>query len=215
MLLALRTRPSRAPCLPLHTQAPSGAAPLFVMGWQKTTVLRPRARAPETSEIVQVFQVRPGNPLLTYFVRGLQELYGANTCVALGGVGRPELPILQRMLAPARSSVEGTTLALVNADANLLMRLFLRRLRRSSMFKHRTLIKKFFVTLAAKAPRLIQGCVLRVRGKISVGGNARSRELEFQVGTFSSGQMILRVSARRGLVGTVTGCLGVYLALWY
>lgn len=187
------------------------------MGYRRVglgALAQPESGTP-TTPATQPFTVRAYAPLLPYVVRGAQAIWGANVCLSLSGTRRPPMPALRRLLSPSFAPADGATLALVNADANLLMRLLVRRLRQSNMFRHRTIIKRFFVLLNARAPRLIQGCVLRVRGKISVGGNARSRELEFQVGTFSSGQMILRASTRRGLIGTVTGCLGVYLTLWF
>lgn len=177
--------------------------------------VNPRARTTLLGGPTAPLTIRSQAPLLRYVVRGLQNIYGANVCLTLSGTRRPRIRGLRRLLAGSFATVDGTTLALVTLDVNLLLRLFVRRLRASNMFRHRTLIKGFFAALLLRAPRLVQGCVIRIRGKISVGGNARSRELEFRFGTFASGQMVLRAATRRGIVGTVTGCLGVHMALWF
>jgi len=91
-------------------------------------------------------------------------------------------------------------------------------LKRMSFWKLRLLFRylKFLITHLFQmkfAHFQFKGFKLRLKGKISVAGNARTRALHLRIGNTSHSKMTNRVAYDLSYVGTFTGVMG--LKLWF
>ena len=94
------------------------------------------------------------------------------------------------------------------------MRFLVREMGEMSMFSHRQLLRSLIIMATASYLREdsnVAGVTLFVSGKISVGGNSRSRHMYYYGGLRAPSRLYVESRAARGVVGTVTGCLGVML----
>ena len=83
-----------------------------------------------------------------------------------------------------------------------------------SLFKHRSFLRRVFFILKVLFAEVgclyfISGIKMRVSGKISVTGNARTRTMHFKQGLVSSSNMTTRVDHNFTIIRTNTGCLGL------
>jgi hypothetical protein len=101
-------------------------------------------------------------------------------------------------------------------DPDALLSWLRSRMEHMSLFRHRR-----FLSFVAVALRYVfeevgvrfcfSGVTLRVRGKLSVAGNARRRAFLFGVGKSSFTSLKLHMLQQFGIVRTTTGCLGVWV----
>ena len=92
------------------------------------------------------------------------------------------------------------------------------RLSNLSMFSHRHQIRKTqhcLLNLFLSSFASLAGYVFEVSGKISVGGNSRTRTMHARVGLRSLGRVSINAVCGFGTINTVTGCLGVRLVLFF
>ena len=61
----------------------------------------------------------------------------------------------------------------------------------------------------------IRGIKIKLKGKISVGGNSRKRTIFFRSGESSYSRVDLRVSQHKQTIGTFTGVQGLQLWIFY
>ncbi len=103
-------------------------------------------------------------------------------------------------------------------DPTLLSNWIRGMLKRMSFWKYRLIFRylKFLIRHLVK-PNFVslnmKGFKLRLKGKISVAGNARTRTLFYRVGNTSHAKMSNRIVYDLSLVNTFTGVMG--LKLWY
>jgi urease accessory protein UreH len=69
-------------------------------------------------------------------------------------------------------------------------------------------------SLAASSPQLL-GWEFVVTGKVSVGGNSRSRSFRSTWGLYSIGRLAHSAVRFGCQVRTLTGCLGVWMGFWF
>jgi hypothetical protein len=101
-------------------------------------------------------------------------------------------------------------------DPDALLSWLRSRMEHMSLFRHRR-----FLSFVAVALRYVfeevggrfcfSGVTLRVRGKLSVAGNARRRAFLFGAGKSSFTSLKLHMLQQFGIVRTTTGCLGVWV----
>jgi hypothetical protein len=97
----------------------------------------------------------------------------------------------------------------------LLLTSFLRyNLQRMSLFKHRVFIVRLFKILKllfikTKDIYNILGLKVRITGKLSVTGNARTRSVYFQTGLTNKSNLETKVDYSFTSINTETGCLGL------
>jgi len=102
-------------------------------------------------------------------------------------------------------------------DVRPLIKIFRRALERADFWKHRTvihMIRHIFLILCATFTKKLsfKGLKFTFKGKISVGGNSRSRTHHFQNGRTSFSEKNNRIITCTSLVHTFTGVLS--LRLW-
>ena len=127
----------------------------------------------------------------------------------------------QRMLGPRIFVTEGLDIvasSLRLKDPTFLANWIRAMLKRMSFWKFRLLFRyiKFLIThLFHHSFQHFQfkGFKLRLKGKISVAGNARTRALHLRIGNTSHSKMTNRVAYDLSYFGTFTGVLG--LKLWF
>lgn len=98
------------------------------------------------------------------------------------------------------------------------VRFLTREMTRSDMFSHRQLIRTVLAlaTLSATSQSSnLVGISFYVSGKISVGGNSRSRHMNYYGGLRAPSRLCVEARTARGIVNTVTGCLGLILTLFF
>ena len=162
----------------------------------------------------------PGDPrptstlFLNYLLRSIQQLISLNTCYLVSWGGRYSNTKPHKVLLSYRGG-GGIALALSTLQPYLLLSLIVKLLERISLFSHRRILKRVFLLLSMYAPRLTIGLTILIAGKISVGGNSRSRKLVYRCGRYSGGQLLLRSLAYQNIVKTTTGCLGISVSLWF
>lgn len=92
------------------------------------------------------------------------------------------------------------------------------RLSNLNMFSHRHQIRKTqhcLLNLFLSSFSSLAGYAFEVAGKISVGGNSRTRTMHARVGLRSLGRVSINSVCGFGTINTVTGCLGVRLVLFF
>jgi hypothetical protein len=98
------------------------------------------------------------------------------------------------------------------------MRFVTREMTRVDMFSHRQLLRTVIAlsSLSATAEdSSLVGITFYVSGKISVGGNSRSRHMVYFGGLRAPSRLFVEARTSRGIVSTVTGCLGLSLTLFF
>lgn len=100
---------------------------------------------------------------------------------------------------------------------NIYMRFLVRELSEMSMFAHKQIIRSLVIMMTASLLEVgteFVGITFFVCGKISVGGNSRSRHMLYYGGLRSPSRLYVEARSSRGVVWTVTGCLGVSLVIF-
>jgi hypothetical protein len=98
------------------------------------------------------------------------------------------------------------------------IRFLTRELTHSDMFSHRQLLRTVvsLSNVTASTPHSgLAGITFYVSGKISVGGNSRSRHMMYFGGLRAPSRLFLEARTSCGIINTVTGCLGVNLTFYY
>jgi len=86
----------------------------------------------------------------------------------------------------------------------------------TNMFSHRQLIRTIIALSSfAASSGILTGITFYVVGKISVGGNSRSRHMFYYGGLRAPSRLFVEARVARGIVYTVTGCLGLSLTFFY
>jgi len=86
------------------------------------------------------------------------------------------------------------------------------------MFSHRRIIRSIQTALTAAfiwRASPICGFFFFVMGKISVGGNSRTRSMFTAIGVRAASRAYLNVCGSWSIINTPTGCLGVNLLLFF
>ena len=102
-------------------------------------------------------------------------------------------------------------------EPELAVRVLEIRFNEAGMFSHRRMIRQVQTQLLGAFRRglvPIMGFILFIMGKISVGGNARTRSMHTRVGRRSKSRAPLNATGSWGLVRTITGCLGFHLLVF-
>jgi hypothetical protein len=105
-------------------------------------------------------------------------------------------------------------------DTTILITYLFNKMKRLSLFKHRNFLRRIFFILKVLFYEigpwyLIEGIKIRVIGKISVTGNARTRVMHFKHGLVSNSNMNIRADYNFTIINTNTGCLGLSVWLFY
>jgi hypothetical protein len=105
-------------------------------------------------------------------------------------------------------------------DVTILMTYLFNKMKRLSLFKHRNFLRRIFFILKVLFYEigpwyLIEGIKIKLIGKISVTGNARTRTMHFKQGLVSNSNMNIRADYSFTIINTNTGCLGLSIWLFY
>jgi hypothetical protein len=145
-------------------------------------------------------------------VRFLSQFLGSRVVLCLN----PSMPTV--LVTPERlyGCVLAYRLQVDQEDPDALLSWLRSRMEHMSLFRHRR-----FLSFVAVALRYVfeevggrfcfSGVTLRVRGKLSVAGNARRRAFLFGAGKSSFTSLKLHMLQQFGIVRTTTGCLGVWV----
>ena len=98
------------------------------------------------------------------------------------------------------------------------VRFLTREMTKADMFSHRQLIRSVLALATLSSTSVDSGLVgisFYVSGKISVGGNSRSRHMVYFGGLRAPSRLFVEARTARGVVSTVTGCLGVLLTMFF
>lgn len=127
----------------------------------------------------------------------------------------------QRTIGPKVSlleSLELTYLSLKLKDPTLLSNWLIRTIRKVSFWKYKAFFRflKFLfnnLLLLIFKPLGVLGVKIKLKGKISVAGNARTRAIYYRIGNTSHAKIQNKILHTLNLVHTFTGVLG--LQIWY
>ena len=127
----------------------------------------------------------------------------------------------QRMIGPKVSlleSLEITYLSLKLKEPTLLSNWLIRTIRKVSFWKYKAFFRflKFLfnnLLLLIFKSLSVLGIKIKLKGKISVAGNARTRTIYYRVGSTSHAKIQNKILHNLNLVHTFTGVLG--LQIWY
>lgn len=81
-----------------------------------------------------------------------------------------------------------------------------------NMFTHRRMVRQLMVvgfTALNMKPAFVFGLVIQFVGKISVGGNSRTRVMRVRGGTLSKSYLPVHMCGHFDVIWTTTGCLGL------
>jgi len=111
-------------------------------------------------------------------------------------------------------------LALKHRDTSLLINWIRTMLYRMSFWKYRTLfryIKNIMRYLFAPSFQKlgVRGFKLKLKGKISVGGNSRTRTLRIKIGQTSNSQFNNKITHSSTLVNSFTGVMGFHIWIYF
>jgi len=127
----------------------------------------------------------------------------------------------QKVLGPRiflNESLRITFLAIKLRDARFLMNWIIAMLARLSFWKYKTIFRYLkYVVRVLMLPYFselrVQGFKLKLKGKISVAGNARTRTLFYRVGKTSHATLTNKLNYSFDLIHTFTGVMGFHL--WF
>lgn len=173
------------------------------------------------------------NFLITRFLEnftGHKTCITFNPCLAKSLTFREKAQLLlwtqrvqgfQRMIGPKVSlleSLEITYLSLKLKEPTLLSNWLVRTIRKVSFWKYKAFFRflKFLfnnLLLLIFKPLGVLGVKIKLKGKISVAGNARTRAIYYRVGNTSQAKIQNKILHTLNLVHTFTGVLG--LQIWY
>lgn len=99
-------------------------------------------------------------------------------------------------------------------DTTVLLTYLNHKMSRMSLFKHRRFLKRVFFILRVLFYEIgpiyhVEGIKIKLIGKISVTGNARTRTMHFKEGLVSNSNMKIRADYNYNIIKTNTGCLGL------
>jgi len=142
---------------------------------------------------------------------------------ALARVWYSRVAIFQRMLGPRiflHESIKIIMIALKYKDPMFLCNWIRAMLYRMSFYKYRLLFRylKYVIgsLLEPSFPDLgLRGFKLRLKGKICVAGNARTRKLVFKVGSTSHSRKSNKVIHHHTLINSFTGVMGFNLWIFF
>jgi len=102
-------------------------------------------------------------------------------------------------------------------DPIVCISIFVLSLNRVSFFSHRKMIKRLMLLLFINFYKVLTVCgfYFYVIGKISVGGNSRTRSMTLFNGIRSNNCLPIRVINSYDIIHTLTGCLGIKLYYYY
>lgn len=105
-------------------------------------------------------------------------------------------------------------------DVTILITYLFNKMKRMSLFKHRNFLRRIFFILRVLFYEIgpwyaIEGVKIKLIGKISVTGNARTRTMHFKEGLVSNSNMNIRSDYNFTIINTNTGCLGLSIWLFF
>ena len=135
----------------------------------------------------------------------------------------PRVDSFQRLLGPrifVRESLKIFHLAIRSQDPTFLANWFKGMLQRMSFWKYRLLFRyfkyvmRYFFSLHFREFGF-KGLKIRLKGKVCVAGNARTRTLLYHIGETSYSTFANRISSDYSTIGTFTGVLGFRVWFFY
>jgi hypothetical protein len=87
-----------------------------------------------------------------------------------------------------------------------------------SMFLHRKLTRQILSMAALSSSsglHALFGIRFLIVGKIAVGGNSRTRTMQYQRGLNSLSRLVVFTRSASNIVWTITGCLGIHLSFYF
>ena len=128
------------------------------------------------------------------------------------------MPISLLSLGRARANSSISVFrSLIWREPGACLSIFILALSYVSLFSHRRMIKKlmFLLILSFRLYNCLSGILYFIVGKISVGGNARTRPMKLTLGLRSGSKLPVRAISASDIVHTTTGCLGSYLVYYF